>query len=96
MKKPHHAIFIITFVFFHLIPIALFGSVYVFSEKAERTQKAIDGAYVDTDWIIGKTADEIEARYGASDQIYTGTGEYYTFYVISYENGVAVNVSLRP
>ena len=96
MKKPISIALIASVIVFHLVPFVLLGSIFVFMEKVERTDKAVDGAFVDTEWIIGKTAEEIEERFGVSDQIFTGVNEYYVYYQIEYEDGVAVSVSLKP
>jgi hypothetical protein len=96
MKKILLSVLIIALILVPLVFYALAGSVGAFFTKVSRTDDAADGAYIDTEWIIGKSAEEIEERFGNSEFIYAGVHEYYVYYYITYENGVATGVSKRP
>jgi hypothetical protein len=96
MKKILLSVLIIALILVPLVFYALAGSVWALFTKVSRTDAASNGAYIDTEWIIGKSAEEIEERFGNSEFILAGVDEYYTYcYYITYENGVATGVSIR-
>ena len=76
----------------------LVGSIYVFFHTIDETNRAAEGSYVDTDWIIGKTQAEVEERFGNAERIFLGvdSGDFCNYYIVEYNNGYASKVTHTP